>query len=49
VNFSSSRVNRTNVGSKSKGRKPNRPARCIAKDNHDSTTESDEPASAGKI
>ena len=47
VNFSC-RVNRSNLGSKSKGRKPTRPARCISKDNHDSTTESDEPASAGK-
>lgn len=37
------RVNRSNTGSKSKGRKPNRSARC--QDNHDSTTESDDPAS----
>ena len=49
VNFSSStRVTRSNLGSKSKGRKPNRPARCLLpQDHHDSTTESDEPASAG--
>ena len=47
VNFA--RVNRSNPGSKSKGRKPNRPARSLPQDNHDSTTESDEPASAGTL
>jgi hypothetical protein len=42
------RVNRANVNSKSKGRKPNRPARILPpSDHHDSTTESDESASAG--
>ena len=44
VNFASSRVNRSNSALKPKAR---RPARIIPQDNHDSTTESDEPASAG--
>ena len=44
VNFVPSRVNRSNPGSKAKGR---RPVRVIPQDHHDSTTESDGAASAG--